>query len=82
MNFNLFDWVYLTTAFSALVFFGTILGLVAGFTPLAATLLATMSGGALVVSVFLVAAWLQYFVEAWQERKKQPNDYISFRRNK
>ena len=79
MNFNLFDWVYMTTAFSALVFFGTILGLVAGFTPLAATLLAAMTGGALVVSVFIVVMWLHYFAEAWQERKKQPKGYISFK---
>ena len=69
MNFNLFDWVYMTTAYCALVFFGTILGLIAGFTPLAATLLAAMTGGALVVGVFIVALWLNYFEEALAERK-------------
>lgn len=79
MNFNLFDWVYMTTAFAALVFFGTILGLVAGFTPLAATLLATMTGGALVVSVFIVVMWLHYFAATWAERHQKPKGYSSFK---
>lgn len=69
MNFTFGDWLYFTTAFGALVFFGTIIGLSAGFTPLAAILLATMSGGALVVATFIIVMWIAYFEAAIAERR-------------